>query len=105
MVLIFGDRRSTEGFEVTDLGELSTERRELCRGDAELVSDFETPRLNLGILGVASDPLLLGVTLDALALGVPADALALGVPVDALALRVSVDALLIGVSDNLFNLP
>lgn len=103
MALILGDRRSTEGFEVTDLGEPSTERRELCRGDGELVSDFATPRLNLGILGVASDPLLLGVTLDALVLGVPVAALALGVPVDALLLVVSVDALL-GVSDNLFNL-
>ena len=61
----FGDLRSTEDFDGTDLGERSMERREFCKGDGESVSDFTIPLPNLGILGVAGDTLLL-LTLDAL---------------------------------------
>lgn len=78
-MLSFGDRRSTKGFEVTGLGDRSIERRELCKGDSESVSDFEIPLLNLGILGVAGDTLLLVFPLDALLVGVTLEALSLGV--------------------------
>lgn len=71
MVLIFGDRRSTAGFEVTDLGERSTDKREACRGEGESVSDLVPPRISLlTTLGVAGDALLLGVAGDALLFGV-----------------------------------
>lgn len=55
--------RSTVGFEVTVLGDLSTERRvEFCRGEAESASDLVTPLLNLLTRGVAGDALLFGVS-------------------------------------------
>lgn len=54
--------RSTVGFEVTVLGDLSTERRvEFCRGEAESASDLVT-LLNLLTRGVAGDALLFGVS-------------------------------------------
>lgn len=75
------------------------ERRELCKGDGESVSDFVIPLLNLGILGVAGDTFLLFM-LNALLVGVKSEALLLGV---------SVNALLLGVSTKvdlfIFNLP
>lgn len=62
-VLILGDRRSTEGLEVTDLGDFSTGMREFCNGEVESASDFDIPLLNLltrsrGVAGVD----LLGVS-------------------------------------------
>lgn len=76
-----GDLRSTTGFEVTEAGERSTETRELCRGEAEPLSDFATPRLSLATLGVAGDTLVMGVTLDTLSLGATLDTLLFGVGV------------------------
>lgn len=58
-VTTFGDLRSIAGFELMDLGDLSTESRELGRGEAESGSDLATPLLNLLVtLGVAGEGLL-----------------------------------------------
>lgn len=60
-MLIFGDRRSTVGFEVAGRGDRSAEALVLCRGDGESVSDLVTPRPSLLTLGVAGDVLLIGI--------------------------------------------
>jgi hypothetical protein len=51
------DFRSIAGFEFTDRGDLSTGVRELCKGDGESDSDFDTTLLTLLTLGVACDAL------------------------------------------------
>lgn len=56
--MTFVDRRSIVGFEVTDRGERSIERRELCTGAGESDSDLVTPLLTLFTLGVAAVALL-----------------------------------------------
>ena len=68
-----GDLRSTLGFEFTVRGDLSAERREVCKGDFDSDSDLDTPLLSLLTLGVAGDALL-GVAGGAL-LGVAGDTL------------------------------
>lgn len=60
----FGDRRSMEGFELIDRGDLSTESREFCRGECESVSGLVTPLPTLLTLGVAGEALL-GVSVKA----------------------------------------
>lgn len=55
-----GDRRSTVGFESTDLGERSMEWRGFWVGEGELGSDLSDPALpTLETLGVAGLSLLL----------------------------------------------
>lgn len=56
--MTFGDRRSMAGFEITDRGERSTERRVLGGGAGESCSDLVTPLLTLLTLGVAGAALL-----------------------------------------------
>lgn len=56
-VVSLGDRRSTAGFNGRDLGDRSTESRELCRGVAESTSDLAAPLLDLLTRGVAGDTL------------------------------------------------
>lgn len=53
-----GDRRSIEGFELIDRGDLSIESREFCRGECESVSGLVTPFPTLLTLGVAGEALL-----------------------------------------------
>lgn len=57
-----GERRSSVGLEGTDLGDRSTERRELCSGEGESTSDLAIPLLGLFTLGVAGDAFWLGVS-------------------------------------------
>lgn len=45
------------GFEGTDRGDRSTERRELCKGEGESDSNLATPLLSLATLGVAGEAL------------------------------------------------
>lgn len=69
-----GDFRSAIGFEFTDRGDFSAERRKFCKGDGDdSDSGFDTPLLSLLPLGVAGDALL-GVAGGAL-LGVASGAL------------------------------
>lgn len=69
-----GDFRSAIGFEFTDRGDFSAERRKFCKGDGDdSDSGFDTPLLSLLPLGVAGDALL-GVAGGAL-LGVAGGAL------------------------------
>lgn len=58
VVVGLGDFRSTAGFEFTDCGDRSTERREFCKGDGDSDSDLDTPLPTLLALGDA----LLGVS-------------------------------------------
>lgn len=54
-----GDFRSAIGFEFTDRGDFSAERRKFCKGDGDdSDSGFDTPLLSLLPLGVAGDALL-----------------------------------------------
>lgn len=57
-----GERRSIVGFDGTDLGDRSIERREFCSGEGESASDLVTPLVDLLTRGVAGDTLLLGVS-------------------------------------------
>lgn len=58
--MVFGERRSGVGFELTDLGECSVEGRAVWRGEGELGSTFAEPSLpSLLTLGVAGVLLLL----------------------------------------------
>lgn len=50
-----GDRRSSAGLDGTDLGDRSTERRELCRGEAASELDFTAPLTVLLTRVVAAD--------------------------------------------------
>lgn len=52
-----GDRRSTAGFNGTDLGERSTERREFCRGEGVSPLGLATPLLALLTRVVVTDTL------------------------------------------------
>lgn len=54
----FANFRSTAGFEFTDRGDFSTERREFCNGDGDSDADLVTTLLTLLAFGVASGALL-----------------------------------------------
>lgn len=58
MAVAFADFRSTAGFEFTDRGDFSTERREFCNGDGDSDADLVTGLLTLLTFGVAGGALL-----------------------------------------------
>jgi len=58
VAVAFADFLSTAGFEFTDRGDFSTERREFCNGDGDSDADLVTGLLTLLTFGVAGGALL-----------------------------------------------